>query len=333
MSAIIVTGKKYSDGALALKKALKKKGITTLKGPYQDFEWNAYISSPLSGSGIEIKKNTLIINWGDTHSFGSLSSYVNKMKKNNNHLLNGAIHSYSDKRAFFNMMAALPAGYMLAGACPSHWTDAESAKNWLFGANEDAKLCVRYKTASSGSNGLEIITADDVEENGMPTAPLYTQYIPKKSEFRAHIFRDRPTIWQQKKLKSGTENPNYLIRNHQYGWVFARENIQIPFVVETLINNFRNMFHSYWKLDFAAVDIIYNAYYNRAYILEINTAPGIEGQTVDDYCDFIVDMHTKTVVNYGASLAQMAAGQAVPNPIDWANINIPDTDSTPSPAN
>jgi D-alanine-D-alanine ligase-like ATP-grasp enzyme len=36
-------------------------------------------------------------------------------------------------------------------------------------------------------------------------------------------------------------------------------------------------------LDFGAVDVIWNEKQQRAYVLEVNTAPGLEGQTVDDY--------------------------------------------------
>jgi D-alanine-D-alanine ligase-like ATP-grasp enzyme len=36
-------------------------------------------------------------------------------------------------------------------------------------------------------------------------------------------------------------------------------------------------------LDFGAVDIIYNAKRNECYVLEVNTAPGLEGTTVEKY--------------------------------------------------
>ena len=36
-------------------------------------------------------------------------------------------------------------------------------------------------------------------------------------------------------------------------------------------------------LDFGAVDVIYNGHSNRAYVLEINTAPGLTGTTLDNY--------------------------------------------------
>ena len=39
-------------------------------------------------------------------------------------------------------------------------------------------------------------------------------------------------------------------------------------------------------LDFGAVDVIWNEHESKAYVLEINTAPGLEGSTVEDYKEF-----------------------------------------------
>ena len=38
-------------------------------------------------------------------------------------------------------------------------------------------------------------------------------------------------------------------------------------------------------LYFGAVDMIWNAYKKQGYVLEINTAPGLEGQTVENYAE------------------------------------------------
>ena len=36
-------------------------------------------------------------------------------------------------------------------------------------------------------------------------------------------------------------------------------------------------------LDFGAVDVIYNVHHKKAYVLEVNTAPGLEGTTLEVY--------------------------------------------------
>ena len=42
------------------------------------------------------------------------------------------------------------------------------------------------------------------------------------------------------------------------------------------------------RLDFGAVDVIYNTHQNKYYVLEVNTAPGLEGQTVTIYANAIL---------------------------------------------
>ena len=41
-------------------------------------------------------------------------------------------------------------------------------------------------------------------------------------------------------------------------------------------------------LDFGAVDIIYNKQEDKWYVLEVNTAPGIYGTTLDKYVNAIM---------------------------------------------
>jgi D-alanine-D-alanine ligase-like ATP-grasp enzyme len=43
-------------------------------------------------------------------------------------------------------------------------------------------------------------------------------------------------------------------------------------------------------LDFGAADVLFNARRNQAYVLEVNTAPGLEGQTVNDYAEAFKEM-------------------------------------------
>ena len=43
-------------------------------------------------------------------------------------------------------------------------------------------------------------------------------------------------------------------------------------------------------LDFGAVDIIYNEAEDQHYVLEVNTAPGLEGTTLQKYTEAILEM-------------------------------------------
>lgn len=283
----IVQGKKISEGAKALQFELAARGVVVQRKRYDDIAWSRYIEG-----GHSIYKNTLFVNWGDAHNMGGLVSYVPRLSTNKNFILNVNTYAYTDKKRFFQNMTQ----FGLQELCPKYFLTKDEAAMWLYANPENRKLCIRHKTSSSGSNGLEIVTANDLDEEiGLPVAPLYTQYIPKKHEFRCHIFRYGDDVWQQKKLRSGTNNPDFTIRNHMGGWVFARQNIEVPATAKLVINSFKDAFFQKMKLDFAAVDIVWNQAQNRAYILEINSAPGLEGQTVKDYADFVVSAQANLI--------------------------------------
>jgi D-alanine-D-alanine ligase-like ATP-grasp enzyme len=73
------------------------------------------------------------------------------------------------------------------------------------------------------------------------------------------------------------------VRNLANGFVFQRNGIEVPEVVRQVA---RDTLLAVEGLTFGAVDVIFNERANRAYALEINTAPGLEGTTVDDYVTF-----------------------------------------------
>ena len=127
-------------------------------------------------------------------------------------------------------------------------------------------------------------------ERGLAYA--YRDRRKKKSEFRIHVFKrngeyvviDR----QQKTLRTThptTGEPidktkvNFMIRNHRNGFIFQRNDIKVPADVE--VQALKAM--KVTGLDFGAVDVIWNEHEGRAYVLEINTAPGLEGTTLDNY--------------------------------------------------
>ena len=124
-------------------------------------------------------------------------------------------------------------------------------------------------------------------------APLYVQYKKKKQEFRVHVFKDGHTFTvidvTQKKKRKGFENVNTKIRNHKNGWVYAREDIVEP--KDLRIQALNAAYCS--DLAFAAVDIIYNEHEDKCYVLEVNTAPGIDGTTLEKYTEaFIKDIQS-----------------------------------------
>lgn len=117
----------------------------------------------------------------------------------------------------------------------------------------------------------------------LPNVPLYVKYIKKQKEFRVHVIFGQVVDVQQKKKREGFENANFQVRNHANGWVYCRENISEPEGLrESAVRTIEEL-----GLDFGAVDIIWNERQNQVYVLEVNTAPGLEGNSVNVYAENI----------------------------------------------
>lgn len=121
------------------------------------------------------------------------------------------------------------------------------------------------------------------EGDVFPDAPLYTRYHKRKAEFRVHVLDGKVISLQQKKLRDGTEKHDltFIIRNYANGWIFARNDIEVPECVKNAaIAAVRAL-----GLDFGGVDVGWNQSQDRAYVYEVNSAPGIEGTTLEDYAN------------------------------------------------
>lgn len=148
---------------------------------------------------------------------------------------------------------------------------------------------MQYRSATAqGGSGVSYI--EDVKRLSLD-CELWTSYIKKHSEFRVHVMHCTVIDVQQKKRRKDFEGEtNYKVRNLAGGWVYAREGIEVP----TCVREQAVLAVGACGLDFGAVDVIYNKHHSTAYVLEINSAPGLEGNTV---------------VNYAGSLLQMVKGK------------------------
>lgn len=159
---------------------------------------------------------------------------------------------------------------------PEYTIDRAVALDWV----SNGILAVG-RTKLNGHSGAGIILAareEDVPEN----CPLYVKYIKKKAEFRVHVAFGKVIDVQQKRKRSDYDGDvDYAIRNHHTGWVYCRENVELnDRLRDAAINAVTAV-----GLDFGAVDIIYNEYRDAYYVLEVNTAPGLEGTSVEKYAN------------------------------------------------
>lgn len=157
---------------------------------------------------------------------------------------------------------------------PEWTTDKEVARSW--------NKTIVCRTLLCSHSGKGIILVEPNQE--IPNAKLYVQYKKKKHEYRVHVFQGKVIDVAQKKRKVGHENRDNQIRNHANGWVYARDNINPPADINTIALNACAAI----GLNSGAVDIIWNEHENKCYVLEINTAPGIEGTTCKNYTNEII---------------------------------------------
>jgi glutathione synthase/RimK-type ligase-like ATP-grasp enzyme len=225
------------------------------------------------------KHNTLVLNWGvpavPTWS-GDGTSYLN--------------HPYSIRRSS-NKLTSFRA-FKEKGLQSVTWTDSiADCLNWFEEAeDEDKKIKVVCRTKVTGCSGEGIVIADRHEE--LVQSPLYTLYTPKKWEFRVHVINGRVVHIQQKRRLSSeqleqrgiVERCKY-IRNLENGYIFSTNLDPLPDETYQLLSEQSVGAVEAVELDFGAVDLLVTSDYKVA-LLEVNSAPGLEGVTLEKYVNY-----------------------------------------------
>lgn len=202
--------------------------------------------------------NDAIINWGSTEQRFPDDYYFNPPA-------NVALAT--------NKATALAALQQAGVPVPEFTNDPAIATEWLVGGD---KVVARTMLRASGGRGIVLVGPDDQ----LPPAPLYTKYVKKKHEYRIHVFCGGIIAVQQKRRQRDAERLDNQIRNHVNGWVFCRKDVVPP---DNAVKLAAKSAVDALGLDFGAVDIGWNEYRGEPCVYEVNTAPGLEGSTLDDY--------------------------------------------------
>jgi len=206
------------------------------------------------------RRNEIIINWGRSVNVDHYP--VSQHDLNPSY----AIAIACNKLKTFNKLNGNGFEYI-----PDYTIHNTEAEEWL---QEGHKVYCR--TTLTGHSGSGIVIATNSYE--LVDAPLYTIQTKHKYEFRVHVFKGKVIDVQQKKKRSGVE-ANSAIRNHSNGYVYARCDITVPSIVLEASAKAVSII----GLDFGAVDIGYRERDNKAFVFEINTAPGLVGTTIEVY--------------------------------------------------
>lgn len=208
-------------------------------------------------------QDKLVVNWGAR----ALPPEVAKCN-----LLNtpDAVTRASDKLEFFRNAECRKPKWWTA------WADAS-----IFCNAEGITVVVRHILNGHSGAGIELVGP---EEHMPEDAPLYVEYVPKKHEYRVHVFNGEVLDVQRKARRRDVadEDVNWKVRNNVNGFIFARNGDALGDVPADVLKQATDAVTSL-GLDFGAADVIFNERSSLAFVLEVNTAPGLVGTTLTNY--------------------------------------------------
>ncbi|MGL5016399.1 MAG: ATP-grasp domain-containing protein, partial [Bacteroidales bacterium] len=215
-------------------------------------------------------------------------------------------------------------------------TDRSVAQGWM-----DAGSLVYARTVLQGHSGEGIVMAhtNPSEINGvgnaftvqstLPQARLYTKGILlQRREFRIHVMNGTVTYVQQKKRADGAqERPEYsnVVRNYHTGWIYASSDVRPnDAALRAAVDAVAAL-----GLDFGAVDVITRR--DDAWVLEVNTAPGLQGTNLSTYAENFCRLYRgEEVVSV---VGEVAAAPVAPVPeVQEAMATLSNTESVPVPS-
>jgi len=266
--------KMASAGMRSLQSALNDNRETVVAEVIRKFRDN--VLAAVTTQTYRLNKRYCILNWGVP------MSVVRPLPAKPGYftLNNLGTDIASDKLLFFRDFSG-------TGLLPWYTTDRNEAQHRVNSSVRSASnpvIVERHILGGHSGNGIRLVYPDQAVQ----AAPLYTSYELKKDEYRVHFFKHpgeaTQYFVQQKRMRREHEGREdginrFKVRNHVNGWVFCNQDVDTNSVVMSAANLMANA----TTLDFGAIDVIYNHSQRRAYVLEINTAPGIEGSTVEWY--------------------------------------------------
>jgi hypothetical protein len=201
----------------------------------------------------------------------------------------------SSKLATFNAFATHAANNGASRFYPKFYTDLAQAN--FASLVEGKTLVARQIDRGSSGAGIVVATPDDVrQQGGLPRARLYTEAIDKGREYRVHVGMSNtgdPRIIDitRKIRKPDATGDRPFIWNHDNDFIFVREGVNESTIPRDLFQVAVRALRAV-GLQYGAVDIVCPRRGRLAptqvacYALEVNSAPGMEGTTVDRYAAY-----------------------------------------------
>ena len=266
------------------------------------------------GSKFKGSKDKIVINWGST----TMSEEVAKCEVINKP---EAVALASNKLRFFGAISQYNRSVIRRNSgvsIPVYTTLKEEAREWIF----DGCIVVA-RTVLNGHSGAGIVLCETSDQLDQVDAPLYVIYQPKKQEYRIHVLRNEVVDIQRKARRTETpdDQVNWKIRNHDNGFIYSRNEDMGNLNPKILSDSIKSV--EVCGLDFGAVDVIYNEKTATPYVLEVNTAPGLSGETLAGYAKRMKEIGTlpkATKVKIQGAIPELAVAD---DPLAWAQQAMP----------
>lgn len=251
------------------------------------------------------KSSDLCINWGSSAPINVNARILNKPE---------AVAKSVNKLTTFDALEAadVPAPYFWEVA---DYDGLYDAFTYAFQTSREMGLpdifLLRATATGHGGQGIYPLDFSDLEsteeeaideyltdllENDhwasvLPQTKFISSYFKAADEYRIHVVLGTPILSQRKALRTDDqrpEHPSFLIRNHDNGFVFTVQDVNPPaLVLEQSIAAVSAL-----GLDFGAVDIRYNPNTGKCCVLEVNSAPALQGTTLEVYAEAFTEIHT-----------------------------------------
>jgi len=162
------------------------------------------------------------------------------------------------------------------------FTESKETACWWM---KEYKRSIVCRTLLRAKSGKGIVIADAVEQ--LVDAPVYVSYQKKTNEFRVNLFKDEVVCVREKRLKTGYIKPegrDGRVRSHNNGYVFCEPLQALPEHVIEMAKKAAKITAS----DIVGVDLAYHKPTDYWFLLEVNSAPGMEGKTIEQYTEVIL---------------------------------------------
>lgn len=214
--------------------------------------------------GKALKFNDILINWGASNIKREIEA---KRCLNRPH----AVAIAANKLLTFNKLKEDGV------SIPEYTTDNRVALKWF---QEGQDVMARHKLNGHSGEGIELLQQGNLISEQFGDAPLYTKYVKKEDEYRIHVMNGEAHFFQRKARKKDVpdDKVNWKVRNLAGGFIFANEGVEVDDIAIAQAC----AAVAAVGLDFGAVDII-RTRRGEWFVLEINTACGLEGKNLESY--------------------------------------------------